>query len=99
MPGAPMPVLKSAVSAAILSSASPQVLMAETKAAMPQCALGRTGEKVSAISLGGYHIGKQPNDEAIAIIWRTIDGGIAFMDYCWDYDGGVSEIRMVELCQ
>ena len=88
--------LKSAAAAAVLSSASPQVLMAETKEAMPQRTLGRTGEKVSAIGLGGYHIGKKEITEAesIRIIRSAIDGGITFMDNCWDYNDGESEIRM-----
>lgn len=57
--------------------------------------LGRTGERVSAIGLGGYHIGKQqdPND-SIGLIRAAIDRGITFMDNCWDYNGGISEVRM-----
>ncbi len=57
--------------------------------------LGRAGEKVSAIGLGGWHIGA-PKDEAesIRIIHSAIDRGITFMDNCWDYNGGGSEIRM-----
>src|SRR5256885_8300352 len=47
--------LKSAAAAAVFGAASPHTLMAETKEGMPQRALGRTGEKVSAIGLGGYH--------------------------------------------
>jgi predicted aldo/keto reductase-like oxidoreductase len=87
--------VKSAAAAAVLGTASPQVLMAETKEGMPQRALGRTGEKISAIGLGGYHIGKQADEaESITIIRRAIDSGITFMDNCWDYNGGASEIRM-----
>jgi len=87
--------VKTAAAAAVLSTASPQVLMAETKEVMPQRALGRTGEKVSAIGLGGYHIGKQSDEaESITIIRRAIDRGITFMDNCWDYNGGSSEVRM-----
>jgi hypothetical protein len=87
--------VKSAAVAAILGGASPEVLMAETKEGMPQRALGRTGEKVSAIGLGGYHIGKQADEaESIRIIRSAIDRGITFMDNCWDYNDGVSEIRM-----
>ena len=57
--------------------------------------LGTTGERVSAIGLGGYHIGKSPEAEAsIALIRQAIDRGITFMDNCWDYNDGVSEIRM-----
>ncbi len=58
--------------------------------------LGRTGERVSAIGLGGYHLGKPGLDEAEAIqlTRQAIDRGITFMDNCWDYNGGVSEQRM-----
>ncbi len=58
--------------------------------------LGSTGERVSAIGLGGWHIGLNHVDEelAIRIIRTAIDRGITFMDNSWDYNGGVSEIRM-----
>ena len=57
--------------------------------------LGRTGERVSAIGLGGYHLGKQQDpDESIRLIRAAIDRGITFMDNCWDYNGGISEVRM-----
>jgi aryl-alcohol dehydrogenase-like predicted oxidoreductase len=58
--------------------------------------LGRTGQKVSAIGIGGWHLGLKTVDEALAIrIVRTaIDGGINFLDNCWDYNEGASEIRM-----
>jgi len=87
--------LKSAAATAVLGATSPTVLLAESKDGMPQRALGRTGEKVSAIGLGGFHIGKQADEaESIAIIRSAIDQGITFMDNCWDYNDGVSEIRM-----
>jgi predicted aldo/keto reductase-like oxidoreductase len=58
--------------------------------------LGRTGERVSAIGLGGYHIGKPSltEQESIQLIRQAVDRGITFMDNCWDYNDGVSEIRM-----
>jgi predicted aldo/keto reductase-like oxidoreductase len=57
--------------------------------------LGRTGEQVSLIGLGGYHIGVPKNEqEAIHIIRSAIDHGINFMDNSWDYHNGGSEIRM-----
>lgn len=58
--------------------------------------LGSTGARVSAIGLGGWHLSLKHVDEALAIrIVRTaIDRGITFMDNCWDYNDGVSEIRM-----
>jgi predicted aldo/keto reductase-like oxidoreductase len=57
--------------------------------------LGRTGEQVSVIGLGGHHIGRQKEEkESITIIRSAIDAGINFMDNCWDYHNGGSEIRM-----
>src|ERR1700690_3583865 len=57
--------------------------------------LGRTGEKVSAIGLGGYHIGVQPDPaDSVRLIRTAIDRGINFMDNSWDYNDGTSEQRM-----
>ena len=57
--------------------------------------LGRTGEKVSVIGLGGYHLGKQADPaESVRLVRTAIDRGITFMDNCWDYNDGISEVRM-----
>lgn len=58
--------------------------------------LGSTGEKVSAIGVGGWHLGLKTVDEQLAIrITRSaIDRGINFLDNCWDYNDGASELRM-----
>jgi predicted aldo/keto reductase-like oxidoreductase len=58
--------------------------------------LGRTGETVSAIGVGGFHLGLETVDEALAVrIVRTaIERGVTFMDNCWDYNDGLSETRM-----
>ncbi len=58
--------------------------------------LGSTGEQVSAIGLGGWHIGLPNVDEqlGIRIVRTAIDRGITFMDNSWDYNDGVSEERM-----
>ena len=63
---------------------------------MPMRTLGRTGVQVSLIGLGGWHLGFKAIDEqlSIRIIRTAIDQGINFMDNCWDYNGGESEIRM-----
>jgi aryl-alcohol dehydrogenase-like predicted oxidoreductase len=63
---------------------------------MPTRRLGRTGREVSLIGLGGWHLGfKYIDDElSIRIIRTAIDNGINFMDNCWDYNEGASEIRM-----
>ncbi len=65
------------------------------RGAMRYRLLGRTGEEVSVIGLGGHHIGRQQDEkESIAIIRSAIDAGVNFMDNCWDYHDGGSEIRM-----
>src|SRR5258706_7807756 len=58
--------------------------------------LGSTGEKVSAIGVGGWHLGLKTVDEQLAIrmVRSGIDRGINFLDNCWDYNDGASEIRM-----
>lgn len=62
--------------------------------------LGRTGERVSVIGLGGHHIGRSPNEQAsIQLIRTAIDRGINFMDNSWDYHNGGSEIRMGKALQ
>jgi aryl-alcohol dehydrogenase-like predicted oxidoreductase len=57
--------------------------------------LGKTGERVSAIGLGGHHIGR-PKDphEGIRIIQSAVDQGITFLDNSWDYHDGESERRV-----
>src|SRR2546427_2671497 len=67
----------------------------DSKNGIPHRTLGRTGESVSVVGLGGYHLGKQSDpDESIRIIRAGIDEGINFLDNCWDYNDGESEIRM-----
>jgi aryl-alcohol dehydrogenase-like predicted oxidoreductase len=62
---------------------------------MPYRILGKTGEWVSLLGLGGYHIGMQKDErESIRIIRTAIDRGINFMDNGWSYHSGVSELRM-----
>ncbi len=56
--------------------------------------LGSTGERVSAIGLGGYHIGVPSEDVGIRIIRTALDRGITFLDNSWDYHDGDSEVRM-----
>jgi aryl-alcohol dehydrogenase-like predicted oxidoreductase len=85
--------LKTTLAASVAVSAG-TTLAAETKGDMPYRTMGRTGEKISAIGLGGFHIGKPEEAEGIKIIRSAIDGGINFMDNCWDYNNGDSEVRM-----
>ena len=65
-------------------------------AEMPYRVLGRTGEKVSCIGLGGYHLGLSHVEEpdAIKLFHSAIDRGINFSDNSWDYNQGESERRV-----
>lgn len=89
--------MKMAVATGVVAAAGPRVWAAEGKGEVPLRQLGRTGEKVSCIGLGGSHIGKvEDEQESIRIIRTAIDRGLTFMDNSWDYnDGdGTSETRM-----
>ncbi len=69
--------------------------VSEVRNGIPYRRLGRTGELVSAIGIGGYHLGRQADEqETIRIVRTALDNGINFLDNCWDYNGGASELRM-----
>jgi aryl-alcohol dehydrogenase-like predicted oxidoreductase len=63
---------------------------------VPYRTLGQTGEQVSCIGMGGYHLGKSDvsEKEAIQLIRAGVDRGINFLDNSWDYNKGDSEKRM-----
>ena len=63
---------------------------------IPRRALGNTGEEISAIGIGGYHLGQPDVSEAVSIeiIRKALDSGIDFLDNSWDYNDGASETRM-----
>src|SRR5881397_504178 len=67
-----------------------------TQSEMSYRVLGSTGERVSCIGLGGWHLGLKHVDEALAlrIVRTAIDRGINFLDNSWDYNDGASELRM-----
>jgi aryl-alcohol dehydrogenase-like predicted oxidoreductase len=80
-----VPLLERAV------SAQPAAVAGE----IPYHTLGRSGEKVSLVGLGGYHVGVQEDEEeSIRIVRTAVDNGVNFLDNCWDYNGGESEVRM-----
>src|SRR5260370_30407826 len=50
---------------------------------------------VSLVGVGGYHLGRQADEqETVRIVRTALDNGINFLDNSWDYNGGASEIRM-----
>jgi aryl-alcohol dehydrogenase-like predicted oxidoreductase len=60
--------------------------------AIPQRPLGRTGVQVSALGLGGHHLGDLKTvDEAIRLVHEAVDAGITFFDNCWEYWNGRAE--------
>ena len=70
----------------------------ERRGEMSYRSFGRSGEKISAIGMGGFHLGKTAvsDAEATRLIHQAVDRGITFMDNCWDYNKGRSELRMGE---
>ena len=97
-PGGPVTrreFLELAAATALLADFATHAHAAEGASEIPRRTLGRTGEKVSCIGLGGYHIGMQSTEEeSIRIIRSALDNGINFLDNCWDYNDGASEVRM-----
>lgn len=62
---------------------------------LPVRPLGKTGVNVSMLGLGGFHIGQPSSEsESVALIRSAIDQGVTFLDNCWDYNQGQSEVRM-----
>jgi aryl-alcohol dehydrogenase-like predicted oxidoreductase len=87
--------LQRAASAQEASSLTSPPLEEQRRGDMIFRRLGKTGEWVSLVGLAGYHVGKQRNEnESISLIRSAIDQGVTFLDNCWDYNGGASEIRM-----
>jgi aryl-alcohol dehydrogenase-like predicted oxidoreductase len=84
-----------AAASILLAHAGEKSARSESRNGIPYRTLGRSKEKVSLIGLGGYHLGKQEDpQESIRIIRTGLDEGVNFVDNCWDYNGGESEIRM-----
>jgi uncharacterized protein len=64
---------------------------------IPVRPLGKTGEMVSLLCLGGHastNPQKLSEQESLRLIQRAVDEGITFMDNCWDYHDGGAEERM-----
>jgi len=85
--------LKTATGATVVSSFAGKFAKA-ADAPIPYRTLGHTSEKISMVGIGGYHLGRPSEEEAIRIVRTALDSGINFLDNCWDYNGGESEVRM-----
>src|SRR6202007_938512 len=88
--------LKSAAATVMSAGIGRRAWAAGTKNGVPLRVLGHTGEKVSIVGIAGYHLARPGVDaeESIRIVRTGRDQGINFLDNCWDYNGGESEIRM-----
>jgi len=85
--------LKGAVAAGVVAKYG-SFAQAANSSGIPTRTLGHTDQQVSMLGLGGYHIGNPSEAEATKIIRTAADNGITFMDNCWDYHDGDSEVRM-----
>src|SRR5215467_11500906 len=94
-------LIEMSVGAAVLTGLGSSASAAESKEEVPRRTLGRTGEKISMVAIGGFHLGKPElsEPESVRITRTAIDNGINFLDNCWDYNGGQSEIRMGKALQ
>jgi predicted aldo/keto reductase-like oxidoreductase len=72
----------------------PTTTSAATRGEVPTNDLGKTGVTISRVGVGGAHLGRPTEAEAIRIVRTAIDRGVTFMDNSWDYNGGESERRM-----
>src|SRR5881397_2700863 len=89
--------IKQASAGATLAALAEDVLAQTSPASatgLPTRVLGRTGQRVSILALGGWHIGSIKDDaESIRLMQAALDEGITFFDNAWDYhDGGSEEI-------
>lgn len=88
--------LKTAAVAAAASLAWHRAAGAESRDGMPYRTLGKTGEAVSLLCVGGFHIGmgNLSDEESVALMRTAVDEGVNFFDNAWSYHGGRSEERM-----
>ncbi len=64
----------------------------QTTSSIPLRPFGKTGVQISALGLGGHHLGSAADEKtAVEIVHRAVDGGITFFDNCWEYNRGKSE--------
>ena len=94
--------MKMSTAAAATLSLSSSVTQADDRNGMPYRGLGKTGEKVSLLCVGGYNIGiarKLNEQESITLMRTAVDEGINFFDNAWEYNDGLSEERMGKALQ
>ena len=66
--------------------------MEQSGEGIPLRRFGKSDVKVSALGLGGHHLGAAKDEStAVNMVHRAMDGGITFYDNCWEYNRGKSE--------
>ena len=82
----------SALRGRIASAAVPPQMTNSGAAQIPRRPLGKTGEQVSIIGLGGYHLGTlESRDLAVRLVQEAVDAGVTFLDNAWEYNDHRSE--------
>lgn len=86
-------IVKNISSAALAASILPLTSAKNKSGDLPKRILGRTGEKVTILGVGGFHVGADfvTDEIAVEIIRTAIDRGVNFMDNAWSYKKGRSE--------
>ena len=76
----------------IVSAAVPPQMTNRGADQIPRRPLGKTGEQVSIIGVGGYHLGTLPSsDLAVRLVQEAVDAGVTFFDNAWEYNDHRSE--------
>jgi len=85
--------LKAAAAGLAMAALDSTILPAQEDSpdGLPKRPLGKTGEMVSIVGMGGWHIGSIDEAEAISIMHEAIDNGMTFFDNAWDYHNGGAE--------
>src|SRR6202162_6046002 len=82
----------SALHSQVASAALPPQMTNSGADQIPRRPLGKTGEQVSIIGLGGYHLGAvQSSDLALRLVQEAVDAGVTFFDNAWEYNDHRSE--------
>jgi aryl-alcohol dehydrogenase-like predicted oxidoreductase len=90
--GAGAAIAESCLRPSAVAALTPLQMIDVGPGSIPRKPLGRTGEHVSIIGLGGYHLGTlRSADDAISLVREAVDAGVRFFDNAWEYNDGRSE--------
>jgi uncharacterized protein len=79
----------------LMLAAAAGVAHGQSSTEIPKRPLGRTGLEVSALGIGGYHLGSVNSEaDSTQIVSEALDAGVNFFDNAWEYHQGLSEERL-----